>query len=305
MFCFKQTLKSLFTVLLTGLLLALPSMVLAQGNSNGNANSNASANAGNGNSSGNGSVNSGKKNKNIGVGNASNGIMGSLITDKRVYYTGNALDISLRFARGSELIVDGSVDAYVVIFSPSVSEDDEVDTGTGTDGDDSTGGDGATGGDDSTNGDGATGGDDSSGGDSSTDGDGATGGDTTTDENSEALTDAIVLPISDDVSSESLKLFEVEAIDTDSLPAGTYQLGLILTNPGGDPLNINDWYNGLLGLVDILGLTITDEAVDFDQDGDGQVDDDTDGDGFSDATVDEDGNEDSDSDTGSDTGSDS
>ena len=67
-----------------------------------------------------------------------------------------------------------------------------------------------------------------------------------------------------------------------ALPAGTYQLGLILTNPGGDPLVINDWFKGLLGLIDIVGLTVSDEALPFDEDMDGQVDDDTDEDGFSD-----------------------
>ena len=183
-------------------------------------------------------------NKNIGVGNASDGIMASVKTSKHVYYTGDPLEISLRFARGSELITDGSVDAYVIIFSPSPVSTDTTDPATGP----------------------AT---------------------TTT-----SLTEAIVLPVSNLASADSHKLFAVDAVDVGSLPAGTYQIGLILTNPGGDPLVINDWYRGLLGLVNVVGLTITDEAAEFDTDGDGEVDDDADSDGFSD-----------DSDNNTDTGS--
>ncbi len=102
-----------------------------------------------------------------------------------------------------------------------------------------------------------------------------------------------MLPVSSDASAQTRQLFAIGAVDLSVLPAGTYQLGLILTNPGGDPLNINDWYAGLLGLIDIVGLTVTDEAVPFDTDGDGEVDDDSDGDGFSD---DDDEDEDEDED---------
>lgn len=208
---YRQHSSKMFPILITTILLISSQFVMAQGNSDGNANDNA-------NSNGNG------KNKNVGVGNASDGIDGSIIADKRIYYTGDPLEIGLRFARGSELITDGTVDAFIVIFSPNISDD-------------------------------------------------------TSDS---ALTDAIVLPVNGEASEETRKLFELEAVDVSTLPAGTYQIGLILTDPEGDPLSINDWYNGLLGLVDIVGLTITDEAVAFDEDGDGEVDDDTDGDGFSD-----------------------
>ena len=110
---------------------------------------------------------------------------------------------------------------------------------------------------------------------------------TTTDTQAalDALTDAVVLPVSDQANSEVQKLFELEAVDVSALPAGTYQLGLILANSGGDPLNINDWFKGLLGLIDIVGLTVSDEALAIDANGDGEVDDDADGDGFSDDTT--------------------
>ena len=214
MFNFKQMFKPIISTMIASTLLLTSALVVAQGNSNNNGNANSHG-----------------KNKNVGVGNASDGIMGSVITDKRIYYSGDALDIYLRFARGSELILGGSVDAYVVIFSPAENGNNEVDPAL----------------------------------------------------NNDPLTDAIVLPVSADASSENHKLFAMDTVNVESLPAGTYQLGLILTNPDGDPLNINDWHNGLLGLINIVGLTITDEAVDFDQDGDGQVDDDDDGDGFSDS----------------------
>ena len=102
-----------------------------------------------------------------------------------------------------------------------------------------------------------------------------------------ALTDAVIVPLNVDLSADTFKLYELDAVDISTLPVGTYQLGLILTKPEGNPLVINDWYRGLLGLVDIVGLTITDKAVEFDQDGDGLVDDDADGDGFSDESDDD------------------
>lgn len=187
-------------------------------------------------------------NKNIGVGNASDGIMGSVRTNKHVYYTGDPLEISLRFSRGAALITDGTADAYIVIFSPALNSAEATDEGTG---------------------------------------------------NTSSLADAIVLPVSNVASEDSHKLFELGAVDIGSLPSGTYQLGLILTNPGGDPLVINDWYRGLLGLVNIVGLTVTDEAVDFDADGDGEVDDDADGDGLSDDDTSDDTSDDNNGGTGS------
>lgn len=221
---FNRKLGKFYTVLFAVFLLVTSQIAFAQGNSNGQ---------GNGNGHG--------KNKNVGVGNASDGIKASVITNKRIFYTGDPLLISVHFARGAELISSGEVDASVVIFSP-VSAESEVPTS----------------------------------GEVSE----STEPDTTS--SVAALTDAIVLPLSVDLNADTFKLFELEAVDVSTLPAGTYQLGLVLTRPDGDPLIINDWYRGLLGLVDIVGLTITDKAVDFDQDGDGLVDDDSDGDGFSD-----------------------
>ena len=220
---FQRSFKYL-TVLLSLVVLIMSQAALAQGNSSGKGNG---------------------KNKNVGVGNASDGISASIVTDKDIFYTGDPLSISIRFNRGAELVSGGEVDAYLIVFAPSVDDstaEDSEDIDTETD--DSTAVD--------------------------------------TEASLDALSDAIILPVSDQASSDEQKLFELEAVDVSTLPAGTYQLGLILTNPGGDPLVINDWFKGLLGLIDIVGLTVSDEALSFDEDGDGQVDDDDDDDGFSD-----------------------
>jgi len=195
-----------------------------------------------GNSSGKGNG----KNKNVGVGNASDGISARIITDKDIFYTGDPLSISLRFSRGADLVSGGEVDAYVVVFAPV----DDIDDSSDTDNDDSN------------------------------DTEDSTAADTAAALN--ALSDAVVLPVSDQASLDEQKLFGLDAVDVSTLPAGTYQLGLVLTNPGGDPLVINDWFKGLLGLIDIVGLTVSDEALAADADGDGEIDDDHDDDGFSD-----------------------
>ncbi len=228
--------KSLLTVML-GLVLVVGSQVgTAQGNSQGNGNGKANAHA-SANVKASAKAKGFGKSQNIGVGNASDGIMGRILTDRSIFYTGDPLSIRVKFPRGAELITSGDADAYVVIFAPipaatddsSEESSDESSAGTG-----------------------------------------------------DVLSDAIVLQVSSEASPNETTLFSVDAVDVSELPAGTYQLGLILTNPGGDPLTINDWYGGLLGLEHVRGLTVASAAVDFDADGDGEVDDDTNGDGFSD-----------------------
>jgi hypothetical protein len=190
---FKQYLRLTASVCLSASLLVAATLANAEGNSNGNGNG-----------------------KNVGNGNASNGVKGLLSTGKGIVYTGQPLEISLRFPRGSDLIDSGEVDAFVVIFTPDSSAE------------------------------------------------------------------AVVVPVGAIASATPAKLFEVAEVDISTLPAGQYQLGLILTIPGGDPLNIGDWHNGLLGMIDVKGLTISDEALAEDEDGDGHFDDDADGDGFHD-----------------------
>lgn len=203
----KQTFTTFTACAISVVLLGGAQFAFAQGSGQGNAN-------GSGN--------------NLGHGNASDGIKGRIVTDKRIFYTGDPLEISLRFPRGADLVTSGDVDASVIIFTP----DDEA--------------------------------------------------------------EAIVLPVSNEASPSVRRLFELEAVDISALPPGQYQLGLVLTEPDGDPLAVADWHNGLLGLIDIVGIRITDEAQDDDEDGDGMVDDDDDGDGFSD---DDESDDDADDDT--------
>ena len=74
------------------------------------------------------------KNKNIGVGNASDGISGRVITNKGIVYTGDPLEIRVQFPRGSDLVNDGSVDAYVVIMAPTVTDEEDDDSSDSSDG---------------------------------------------------------------------------------------------------------------------------------------------------------------------------
>ena len=69
---------------------------------------------------------------------------------------------------------------------------------------------------------------------------------------------------------------------TETLPAGQYQLGLVVTVPNGDPTNLQDWYGGFRGLLDMEGVYISAELLPEDADGDGECDFDADGDGFCD-----------------------
>ena len=77
-------------------------------------------------------------------------------------------------------------------------------------------------------------------------------------------------------------------VDTSTLLAGDYQLALILTNPGGNPSLVSDWYNGYAGLLAVSRIRISEGNYtdDEDTDGDGEFDGDTDGDGFDDSADD-------------------
>jgi hypothetical protein len=111
---FQRSFKYL-TVLLSLVVLIMSQAALAQGNSSGKGNG---------------------KNKNVGVGNASDGISASIVTDKDIFYTGDPLSISIRFNRGAELVSGGEVDAYLIVFAPSVDDstaEDSEDIDTETD----------------------------------------------------------------------------------------------------------------------------------------------------------------------------
>jgi len=112
--------------------------------------------------------------KNAGDGNASDGIQGRIVTQKHVIYTGDPLNISLRFARGAQLVTSGQVDASMIIFT----------------------------------------------------------------QEQEAA--PIVLPLSSEASATARQLFQIESVDISSLPAGQYQIGLVLTVPDDDDVEEDD-----------------------------------------------------------------
>jgi len=113
---------------------------------------------------------------------------------------------------------------------------------------------------------------------------------------------AIPVPLTIDVPDKVSSWFTLEDLDTNDLAEGDYQLGLVLTVPGGDPLLIDDWYNGFQGLVTSVRLKFGSAPdPEEDADGDGEFDNDEDGDGFDEEEVDDeeanaledDGNDDS------------
>lgn len=192
-----RLMKRTLTISTMAMALVLAPDVMAQGNS-GNA--------------------PGKLKKNIGFGNASDGVKAIIHTNRDVFYTGEGdadeLEVDVRFPRGGELLSSGEVEAHLMVFSP----EDDFDA----------------------------------------------------------------LPLSSEVSTGSRNLFALDSDALRDLPEGSYQLGVVLTTPDGDPLNLDDWYNGLLGLVSVQGLTISSEATDIDEDGDGFVEGDSNGDGMPD-----------------------
>lgn len=130
--------------------------------------------------------------------------------NRDIFYSGDLLDIGVKFPRGAELVQNGEADAYLIIFHP----------------------------------------------------------DTTLQ----------AIPISHNASENTTKLFRIEEVDVDFLPKGVYQMGVVLTVPGGDPLELSDWYNGMLGMLTVRGLTVSEGALDVDDAGDDTSGEDTTGD---------------------------
>ena len=88
------------------------------------------------------------------------------------------------------------------------------------------------------------------------------------------------IQVEDYETFSSKRMFYLETVSTEVLPEGVYQLALILTNPGGDPANIADWYNGFAGMLDTDAIQSSADFIDEDFDRDGEWDDDYDKDGF-------------------------
>lgn len=90
----------------------------------------------------------------------------------------------------------------------------------------------------------------------------------------------IAVPVADDIGTASRKFFRIDDVDTATLPEGQYQLGLVLTVPGGDPTLVEDWYSGFRALLDTEAVYISDEILEGDDDEDGELDEDSDDDGI-------------------------
>ncbi len=104
----------------------------------------------------------------------------------------------------------------------------------------------------------------------------------------------ISVPVDSDIGAGSRKFFEIENIDISQLPEGQYQIGLVLTIPGGDPALLDDWYSGFRALLDTEAVYVTADALDGDDDEDGEWDDDLDDDGIEGEEEDEDDDDDDD-----------
>lgn len=99
----------------------------------------------------------------------------------------------------------------------------------------------------------------------------------------------LYIPTGDVVASPVVadgKFFE-GTIDTTALPAGVYQLGLVLVKPNGDATKIADWYGGFGALLSSTRLKISEKnsADTEDTNSDGLVEGDTNGDGYVDSVV--------------------
>lgn len=101
--------------------------------------------------------------------------------------------------------------------------------------------------------------------------------------------DLFSVPVESTIGGNERMFFDI-VVTTETLPVGQYQVALIATIPAGDPANLQHWYNGFRGLLDMEGIYISDEPLPEDANSDGECDYDADGDGF----CDEEGLEDND-----------
>ena len=94
--------------------------------------------------------------------------------------------------------------------------------------------------------------------------------------------EAIVIPIELNAADTQYQLIELHNLDTSSFAPGSYQLALVVTEPDGDPRNMNAWNDGFKGFAASARVKIW-LGYDYDvedADGDRFIDGDFDRDGF-------------------------
>ena len=87
-------------------------------------------------------------------------------------------------------------------------------------------------------------------------------------------------PVKNYNNANARKVLYIENLNSSILAPGTYQIALVATNPGGNPANVEEWYNGFAGLLDDDAILYTETSISNDYDGDGEWDDDYDRDGY-------------------------
>lgn len=79
------------------------------------------------------------------------------------------------------------------------------------------------------------------------------------------------------------QVIELPPQTMETLPAGDYQMAMIVTKVGGDPLNVKDWYGGLKAMLGVKRVKIAATPIDpEDPNQTGNVTGDSDGDGYPD-----------------------
>lgn len=91
---------------------------------------------------------------------------------------------------------------------------------------------------------------------------------------------ATSMPVPKDIGVASRQFYKLDSVDTKTLKEGQYQLGLVVTVAGGDPLKLTSWYSGFRGLLDMQAILVSSTAVAGDKNHDGELDNDRNKDGL-------------------------
>ena len=93
-----------------------------------------------------------------------------------------------------------------------------------------------------------------------------------------------LIPTLIDLSADKpYKFLEMPYLEV--LAKGDYYLAFLLTQVGGNPFNVNEWYQGFNGVLSFIRIKIAQKTDEEDKDNDGMIDGDFDGDGFPDKNL--------------------